>query len=144
MDKLILKVPGETDYLAEIREFVTGFAREAGFSEEVLGEIEFAVDEAATNIVRHAYGEDPDIPEEKRIIEIEIDKVPDGIRIALQDRAKPFNPVNVPLPDMEQHLVQFKTHGLGVFAMKNFMDSLEHEYVPGVGNRITLIKKFVK
>jgi serine/threonine-protein kinase RsbW len=113
MDKLILCIPGETDHLDKIREFVTEFSREAGFPDGTLGEIEFAVDEAATNIVKHAYGEDPDIPEENRIIEIEMRKIDGGIQVVLRDRAKPFNPKNVPLPDMESHLAQKKTHGLG-------------------------------
>lgn len=141
MDKLVLKVPGDTGRLEKIRGFVAEFAREAGCTPGIVGEIEFAVDEAATNIVKHAYGEDPEIPEERRIIEIEIGKVPEGIRITLCDRAKPFNPENVPLPDLDSHLAGHKTHGLGVFAMKSFMDSMEHSYIPGVGNRIVLTKR---
>lgn len=143
MAKLILKIPGETSYLSRIREFVLDFAKTLGFDEEGLGDIEMSVDEAATNIIRHGYDEDPDLPDENKVIEIEITKIDNGIEIAIQDRGKPYNPKNAPIPNLEKHFEQMKTHGLGIFAMKQFMDELEHNYISGKGNLITM-RKYLK
>jgi anti-sigma regulatory factor (Ser/Thr protein kinase) len=143
MNKLVLKIPGETNFLSKIREFALSFAEKMGFDEGALGDIEMAVDEWATNIIRHSYGEDPEFPSEKRIIEVEVNKLENGIEIVFQDRGKPYNPKNTPLPDLRKHVEERKTHGLGVFAMKQFMDELDYQYVSGVGNRIVL-RKFLK
>jgi len=139
---VILRIAGKTESLARIREFVLTFARELGFSEDKLGEIEMAVDEAATNIIRHSYNEDSEIPEDRRVIEVEVKKLDNGIELQVSDFGKPFNPVGVPLPDLERHVESKKTHGLGVFSMKVFMDEMEHQYLPGVGNIITMRKFF--
>ena len=53
---LALVVPGETDYLHLIRDFVCAVARKMGFPDQRVGEIEIAVDEACANIIEHAYG----------------------------------------------------------------------------------------
>lgn len=140
MSKLILKIPGETNYLAKIRQFVIAYAESIGFQGKIIGEIQFAVDEAATNIIKHAYDEDPDLPEDKRVIEVEVNEFERGLEITLKDRAKPFNPKNYPLPDLDKHVATRKTHGLGVFAMKKFMDEIDHYYEQGVGNVVTMRK----
>jgi len=112
-----------------------------GLSEEITSDVEFAVDEGVTNIIKHAYDEDPDIPDENRIIEVEMQFQDDELEVILRDRARPYNPINAPLPDLTAHLSKRKTHGLGVFAMKKFMDRMEHSYITGFGNEVHLFKK---
>ena len=140
MKKLTLRLPGETDYLARLREFTLDYARELGFDETVLGEIEMSVDEAATNVIRHAYGEDPDLPDEKRRIEIELSSDEKQFIVLIRDFGRPYNPVNAPLPDLEKHFEERKTHGLGVFAMRTFMDNMEHHYSERSGNELMMRK----
>jgi serine/threonine-protein kinase RsbW len=43
------------EYLDEIREFVGGIARDGGFGEKDVYNIQLATDEAASNIIEHAY-----------------------------------------------------------------------------------------
>lgn len=135
-----MKIPGESDYLSRIREFVVDYAQACGFSDEERGDIEISADEAATNIVKHAYGDDPGINEKDRIIEVEIGAVKNGMEIRFQDRGKPFDPSGYPMPDLARHIAEKKTHGLGIFAMKVFMDEIDYKYIDGVGNQITMRK----
>ena len=44
-----------TDSLLGVREFVSGAARAFGFSDDDTSKIVLAVDEACTNIIKHAY-----------------------------------------------------------------------------------------
>ncbi len=143
MNKLTIKIPGETDYLSSIRNFVNSYCLKLGISADVIGDIEFAVDEGVTNIIKHAYDEDPDLPDENRVIELEIEQQNDEIVVILKDHAGPYNPVNASLPDLNAHVASRKTHGLGVFAMKKFMDRMEHRYISGFGNEVRLYKKIV-
>ena len=43
------------EYLDEIREFVGAIARDGGFSDKDVYNIQLATDEAASNIIEHAY-----------------------------------------------------------------------------------------
>lgn len=148
MKRLVLKVPGETDYLEKIRQFVSDFAGACGFSEEEKGDIEISADEAATNIVKHAYLQDPSIPDRDKTIDIVLETIPNGMEIRIRDRGRPFNPNSWPMPDMAEHVAKKKTHGLGIFAMKMFMDEIDHQYVEEsagekAGNLVVL-RKYLK
>ena len=52
-----LKVPAHTDYLADLRDFVVRLGRKYAFSEKMVTAFKLSVDEASTNIMRHAYRE---------------------------------------------------------------------------------------
>ena len=48
------------EYLDEIRDFVGEVARAGGFSDKDVYNIQLATDEAASNIIEHAYENQPD------------------------------------------------------------------------------------
>ena len=50
--------PGRYESLSEIRDFVVEIAKIAGFQDFDLYAVELAVDEACSNIIEHAYGEE--------------------------------------------------------------------------------------
>ena len=58
--KLTKSILSRTDKLLEVREFVLEAARNSGFSEEEASKIVLAVDEACTNVIKHAYQFAPD------------------------------------------------------------------------------------
>jgi len=55
-----LTVKSRTENLSEIREFVKSAALDTGFSPDTIENIVLAVDEACTNIIKHAYKFYPD------------------------------------------------------------------------------------
>ncbi|MEK6649758.1 MAG: ATP-binding protein, partial [Bacteroidota bacterium] len=52
-------VRSTTDHLLEVRSFIDAAARQFGFSDDEVANIVLAVDEACTNIIKHAYGGQP-------------------------------------------------------------------------------------
>ena len=50
-----LRVPGRVEHLGELRDFVTHVGRKFGFSERIINAFKLSIDEAATNIIKHAY-----------------------------------------------------------------------------------------
>ncbi len=144
LGKSVLRIPGETAYLERVRSFVIDYARKIGFNDDGTGEIELAVDELCTNIIRYSYNQDPDIPPELKQIEVEVEEIKKGIQITVKDHGKPFDPGRFPLVNLDDHISELRTHGLGIYTMKKFMDKLKHEYKEGRGNNITLIKKLKK
>lgn len=128
--------PGRYNKLADISLFVVQAAEEAGLDDSAVYAVELAVDEAATNIIEHAYqGED------RGDICCSIDVNPEAVMITLQDWGKPFNPLDVPEPSIGAPLEKIKPSGLGLYFIKKLMDEVFFEFSSDLGNRITLIKK---
>jgi anti-sigma regulatory factor (Ser/Thr protein kinase) len=53
-----LTVPADPDYLKDVRRLVSTFAAQCGADDEKVADIVLAANEAATNVVLHAYGDD--------------------------------------------------------------------------------------
>ena len=79
--------------------------------------IQTAVDEACSNIIDHAYG-----GENLGEIQIQVTQVKNGIQIILRDEGDPFDPDDVPDPDITSPLEIRKERGLGIFFMRKLMD----------------------
>lgn len=127
--------PGRYESLAEIAGFVQIEAKNAGLNNQEAFELETAVDEAVSNIIEHAYGGEG-IGEIKCRCCIE----DDGIRIILEDYGQPFDPSNIPTPDIKSQLKDRKNHGLGYFLMCQLMDEIKFDFHHG-HNKLTMFKR---
>ena len=121
---------GEPSRLAEIRDEAREFLEGAGFNEEDEARIVMALDEACTNIIRHAH--------EGFIkpVRLEMKWLKDRLRFVLRDYGRPFDPLRIQSQD-----IQVTTPGgLGVFIIREVFDLVE--YTPQVrGTRLTLEKR---
>ena len=95
-----------------------------------------AVDEACSNIIEHAYGDElaGDI-----VCTIEI--APHKLTVVLQDQGRCFDPTQVAQPDLSASLKDRLLGGLGVYFMHQLMDCVEHHYEPGTGNVLRMVKQ---
>ncbi|HEX9974250.1 MAG TPA: ATP-binding protein, partial [bacterium] len=50
-----IKVPAHIDHLGDLRNFVTKAGRKHNFPPTVVNAFKLSIDEAATNIIKHAY-----------------------------------------------------------------------------------------
>jgi serine/threonine-protein kinase RsbW len=128
--------PARFEFLDEIREFVAEIAREGGFNEKEIYSLQLAADEAATNIIEHAYEgvEDADFD-----VTCEMDG--DVFVITMRDTGRPFNPSNVRLPNLKADLSERKIGGLGVYLMRKLMDEVHYISHPRTGNLLTMTKR---
>ena len=124
------------EYLDEIREFVGDIAREGGFSDKDVYNIQLATDEAASNIIEHAYENVSD-----GILELSCGVKKDVITIVLIDHGESFDPSEVPLPDLKADLSDRKIGGLGIFLMRKLMDEVTYEPRPDKSNVLTMTKR---
>jgi len=128
-------IKSKTEHLLDVREFISSAAQRLGFSDEETSKIVLAVDEACTNIIKHAYQYDPN-----KEIRISINTTKGALEILIEDEGKSFNPLAVKPPDLKQHLQQFRRGGLGVYLMKTLMDEVEYNLNPGKKNVVRLLK----
>ena len=124
------------EYLDDIREFVGGIARAGGFSDKDVYNIQLATDEAASNIIEHAYEKIND-----GVLELSCGVRDDLITIVLIDHGESFDPSEIPLPDLKADLSNRKIGGLGIFLMRKLMDDVSYEAKPNKSNVLTMIKR---
>jgi len=134
-----LKIPGQTDNLEIIRDFVAGVAQRVGFDLEESNKIELAVDEACTNVIEHAYQHD-----ESKDIDIAIKIDYNKFTVVVTDRGRSFKLEEVELPDMNSYLAELRVGGLGIYLMKTLMDEVDYKSKPGGKNEVTMVKYFLK
>jgi serine/threonine-protein kinase RsbW len=124
------------EYLDEIRDFVGEVARAGGFSDKDVYNIQLATDEAASNIIEHAYENRPD-----GVLELSCGMRGDVITIILIDHGESFDPSEIPLPDLKADLSDRKIGGLGIFLMRKLMDEVHYEPKPDKSNILTMTKR---
>lgn len=127
--------PGNFKSLERISKFIVRFAQEAGFSPNDVYAIQTAVDEACSNIIDHAYG-----GEDKGEIQIKVSETSKNLKIVLRDQGEPFDPEDVPEPDLTSALEHRKERGLGIYFMQKLMDDVVFEFSEKRGNKLTLVK----
>ena len=123
------------EYLDEIREFVGDIARASGFGDKDIYNIQLAADEAASNIIEHAYEGVNDGQ-----LEISCGMKDGAILIVMVDHGESFDPSAIPLPDLKADLSERKIGGLGIFLMRKLMDEVHYE-AGRKGNVLTMTKR---
>src|SRR5512144_280409 len=124
------------EYLDEIREFVGDIARAGGFGPKDVYNIQLAADEAASNIIEHAYEGVSD-----GLLELSCGVKGNVITIILVDHGESFDPSEIPMPDLKADLSDRKIGGLGIFLMRKLMDEVRYEVRPNHNNVLTMTKR---
>lgn len=130
-----LDVLADLTKLAMIRGFVAEAGRELDLEEPVISDLQLAVDEACTNIVKHGYGG------RGGRIEITVEPVDEGIHVTIHDWGAAFDPQKVPLPDLMAPLEQRPLGGLGLLLIQRVMDQVDFEFDEENGNRLIMLKR---
>lgn len=131
--KLVVK--STTDNLINIRDFIKDSAVSSGLKEDVIGKIILAVDEACTNIIKHAYKYSVD---GEINVAVKADK--SKFTIQITDSGNHFNPKEIPDPDIQKYHKEKKGGGLGMFLMKKLMDEVSYRNLTNNRNQVTLTK----
>ncbi len=124
------------EYLDEIRDFVGKVAHRGGFSAKDIYNIQLATDEAASNIIEHAYE-----GVSNGVLDLACGIVGDGITIILIDYGESFDPSVVPMPNLKADLSERKIGGLGIFLMRKLMDEVHYEPRKDGSNVLTMRKR---
>ncbi|MEK6754504.1 MAG: ATP-binding protein [Chloroflexota bacterium] len=128
--------PARFEFLDEIRSLVAQVARESGFSEKDIYSLQLAADEAASNIIEHAYAGVSDA-----LLEITCDMRGSELVITMRDTGKPFDPSKVKQPNLKADLSERQIGGLGLYLMRKLMDDVHYESNARSGNLLTMIKR---
>lgn len=133
MDSITLTA--DLDALAKISAFVTEAAELAGLDERATWQVQLAVDEAATNVIQHAY--DPATPGK---ITLSWSCADNKFILVLRDFGRQFDPEDVPAPDISSPLEERQVGGLGLYLITRLMDEVRFDFNPQGGNMLTMVK----
>lgn len=134
-DYIKLTVPNDISYLDIINTTVKETAKKYGFSDKPLYQIQLGVEEAAANVIKHAFeGESGDF-------DVICRKEPLGIRIVIKEKGVPFDPKRLPVYSRISSLDDAdKVKGLGSFLMKAAMDEVVYKNLGAEGKETHLVK----
>ena len=128
--KRTLTFLGEACRMANVRLEVRAFLAESGFEEHRAELLVLALDEACTNIIRHAH-RGKTLP-----VRIQITRLRDRVRFVLRDSGTPCDPTQI----QGRPLDEIRPGGLGVHIIRQVFDHVE--YTPlARGTKLTLEKR---
>ena len=128
-ERLILR--SRLSDIAQLPAWIESLASRHAIPENVKFAINLCLEEAVSNIIRHGYGGDTGgsvivrfaMPDE------------DSFVFTIDDEARPFNPLNAPMPDLRGNV---RVGGQGIHFLRRFADDLGYELSP-TGNRLRIV-----
>jgi serine/threonine-protein kinase RsbW len=138
--KFELTVEGKLENLPKIGEYIEKAMQHYGIENvKDAYAVQLSVDEAATNIIEHAYSYHSD---GKIAIRCSLAHAPERFVVEIMDWGSPFDPATLPKPDTESGLHERKAGGLGIFFIRKYMDEISYRRSDDM-NLLT-IAKYIK
>jgi anti-sigma regulatory factor (Ser/Thr protein kinase) len=117
--------------MAEVRRSARSFLKKCDFDDSSIELLVLGLDEACTNIIRHAYGHD------EKPVRLEMERLRDRIRFVLRDYGRPCDPKCI----RSRALEDVRPGGVGVYIIRQVFDYVKYE-PRRRGTRLVLEKKF--
>ena len=114
-----LVIPSQTRYLNLVTNLAKRASLAAGLDDAASAKVSIAVDEAVTNIIVHAYENDP----EKKV-EVSLRFADNSLVVSLSHRGNGLRSEDVKLPDPKDYIKHPRKGGLGLLLMSRFMDEV--------------------
>lgn len=131
-----LVVESKIENVDLVLEFVNSFLDEMNVLPKIKNQLGIAIDEIYSNVAYYAYKNNTSP------ITIEIDMLNDTFIMRFIDSGIPFNPLEKEDPDINLDIEERKAGGLGIYIVKQMMDSMEYAYLNK--QNILTIKKNIK
>jgi anti-sigma regulatory factor (Ser/Thr protein kinase) len=127
------------DVLEPIRELLTQIGQEVGLSKKKTYNLCLAVDEIATNVIRHGYME-ADVTD--GMFDLTIEKTGNQLVVSIEDTGRPFNPLEHDLPTEEDLNIPLEDRpigGLGVMIARQSVDEFKYEFSGNQNKNIFIV-----
>jgi anti-sigma regulatory factor (Ser/Thr protein kinase) len=128
------------DVLEPIRELLTQIGQEVGLSKKKTYNLCLAVDEIATNVIRHGYME---AGVTDGVFDLIIEKDDNQLVVRIEDIGMAFNPLEHNLPTEEDLNIPLENRpigGLGVMIARQSVDEFKYEFSGNHNKNIFIVK----
>ena len=118
---LSLTLANRMDEVPRLVALLESFGAGAGLSDDLTFRLTVALDEAITNVIEHAY-------DDAASHDIELSVTWDGATLTavIEDDGRPFDPREVPRPNVDAPIEERKSGGLGVYLVRTFAQNVEY------------------
>lgn len=130
-------VPSDAAHLPTLSKFLQDFWSESELpvAESVM--FQLALEEVFMNVVMHGSRVD-----RTPRVEVYLALVDGGVTLIVEDDGPPFDPLSLPAPDLTASLEERPVGGLGVFLVRQIMDSVRYQR-RGARNQLQMTKHLV-
>ncbi|HEX6437646.1 MAG TPA: SpoIIE family protein phosphatase [Candidatus Binatia bacterium] len=136
LEPVEIRVNNKLSELASANQALTEFGRQYGLADNVLHDLNLALEEILTNIISYGY---TDSGEHEIAVRFSIKA--GEMRVDVEDDGQPFNPLEAPEVDTSKPLEERTIGGLGVHLVRKLMDGLE--YQRREGKNLLVMRKFL-
>lgn len=125
MQELTLQASDDTLY--RVLDAVEDYLNQNGCKEEIMTEVLISVEEIYVNIAHYAYGGEAG----EVVVQMGMAEESERFRIVFRDRGMPYNPLEKEDPDISLSAEEREIGGLGIYMVKQYMDSVRYRYEDG-------------
>ena len=133
-----LTLTNDVQQVPKLAEFMDAVCEAMGFDEVTTMQMNLAIEEAVVNVMNYAYPEGT-----TGSVNIEVQANDVRLKFVISDSGKRFDPTSVATVDTSLSAEDRSIGGLGIFLVRQLMDSVNYERIGGF-NVLTLRKKLTK
>lgn len=130
-----LVIPARLDHLGPVLAYARVLAESTGLFKKEREELELAIEEIFTNIVRHGYEYNT-----QETFQIRFEITESKYIVTFAEKGVPFDPAV--LPQYEPERAAESTRGLGIYLTRKLVDEVAFRYLGRHGKETVLIKRF--
>jgi len=107
--------------IAKLHGELENFGEKCSLSSKTLFELNLILEEVLANVISYAYGDN-----QRHEIVVRADLTDGELVIEVEDDGRPFNPLQIPPPDLDRPLEQRSVGGLGLHLVRELTSSIEY------------------
>lgn len=133
--EIFAEFPASESKLPDIRKFIEGVLTETPFPRKDVTGILLAVEEACTNVIRHAY------LMAAGTLKLKITLFHDRLQLSIFDNGRTFDFEKSSEPDLEHYIKTGRKGGLGIYLIRKITDEVSYHSSRGV-NELRMVKRY--
>jgi len=135
-DVLELELQSDPGVLPTVRNKLRTWTTALAWRQDQIEDVVLAVDEALTNVIRHAYGGESGHRIGVHVYSLDDAQWGPGLEVCIRDYGKQVDPGTIRSRDLND----LRPGGLGVHIIQSVMDSVEYSRAAGGGMRLVMRK----
>ena len=129
-----LRLPNDVQEVPQLAAFIEEVCESNGVDMMTTMQMNLALEEAVVNVMNYAYPEGT-----KGYVDISVQTDSSGLTFVISDSGQPFDPTATPDADISLGVTERPIGGLGIYLVRNIMDSVSYERTDGK-NILTMTK----
>jgi anti-sigma regulatory factor (Ser/Thr protein kinase) len=120
-ERIRIVLRNDLSEIAKLQGELENFGEKCSLSSKTLFELNLILEEVLANVISYAYGDN-----QRHEIVVRADLTDGELVIEVEDDGRPFNPLQIPPPDLDRRLEQRSVGGLGLHLVRELTSSIEY------------------